>query len=81
MSELPSWSESRQQMERFEERHGALMSEHEARSFVRGPQVTAMLRGAGIAIPNPSAGCRCCGCARTSRRLPLRPTTRGAKRR
>jgi hypothetical protein len=50
MSGLPSWSESRQRVERFEERHGPLMSEHEARSFVRGPQVTAMLRRAGIEI-------------------------------
>lgn len=55
MSGLPSWSESRQRVERFEERHGPLMSEHEARSFVRGPQVTAMLRRAGIEIPEPPA--------------------------
>ena len=55
MSGLPSWSESRRQTERFEERHGPLMSEHEARSFVRGPQVTAMLRRAGIEIPKPPA--------------------------
>jgi hypothetical protein len=38
-------------MERFEERHGPLMSEHRARSVVRGPQVAAMLRRAGIEIP------------------------------
>ena len=80
MSGLPSWSESRRQVERFEERHGPLMGEHEAPSFVRGPQAAAMLRRAGIEI-RKRRQMRCCGCARTSRRLPLRPTMRGAKRR
>lgn len=80
MSGLPSWSESRREMERLEERHGPLMSEHEARSFVRGPHVTAMLRRAGSRSRNRRR-MHSCGGARTSGRLPLRPTTRAARQR
>jgi hypothetical protein len=56
LSGSPSWSESRRQVERFEERHGPLMSEHEARSFVRGPQPTPTNGGGIHRIGSPSHG-------------------------